>query len=258
MEETSIEEICLCYSLKHLIFITKNHEPLKNYLIIGASSGIGNTLAHLLAESGNKVFGTYFKNKIISESPNLIYSPLNVLEDEINLGFLPDQLDGIAYCPGSINLKPFARIKPEEFVQDYELQVIGVIKLLQAVASRLKASGNSSVVLFSTVAVQSGFNFHTQVATSKGAIEGLTRSLASEWAPAIRVNAIAPSITDTPLAQKLLNSEEKKAANAQRHPLKKIGSTHDIAEMANFLLTEKSSWITGQVFHVDGGISVIN
>ncbi|SIN72438.1 SDR family NAD(P)-dependent oxidoreductase [Algoriphagus halophilus] len=231
---------------------------MKNYLIIGASSGIGNTLAKILAESGHQVFGTYFKNEVEEDIPNLSFSSLNVMDEDLNLDFLPEKLDGIAYCPGSINLKPFSRIKPEEFIQDYELQVVGAIKVLQAVSSRLKASENSSVVLFSTVAVQKGFNFHTQVAASKGALEGLTRSLASEWAPSIRVNAIAPSITDTPLAQKLLSSEEKKSANAQRHPLKKIGSTQDIAEMANFLLTEKSSWITGQVFHVDGGMAGIN
>ena len=230
---------------------------MKNYLIVGASSGIGKSLANKLAESGHQVFGTYNEHPIEDSSSNISYSHLNVMDDELDLNFLPEKLDGVAYCPGSINLKPFARIKPEAFQEDFALQVVGAVKVLQAVAARLKASENASVVLFSTVAVQMGFNFHTQVAASKGAIEGLTRSLAAEWAPTIRVNAIAPSITDTPLASKLLGSDEKKEANAQRHPLKKIGSPEDIAEMATFLLSDQSSWMSGQVLHVDGGMSSI-
>jgi NAD(P)-dependent dehydrogenase (short-subunit alcohol dehydrogenase family) len=230
---------------------------LKNYLIVGASSGIGKSLANKLAESGHNVFATYNEHPQDEAVQNITYSHLNVLDGEFDLSFLPEKLDGIAYCPGSINLKPFARIKPEDFLDDYALQVVGAVKILQAVASKLKASGNASVVLFSTVAVQLGFNFHTQVAASKGAIEGLTKSLAAEWAPIIRVNAIAPSITDTPLASKLLGSDDKKEANAQRHPLKKIGSPEDIAGMASFLLSDQSSWMTGQVLHVDGGMSSI-
>jgi NAD(P)-dependent dehydrogenase (short-subunit alcohol dehydrogenase family) len=230
---------------------------LKNYLIVGASSGIGKSLANKLAESGHNVFATYNEHPQDEAVQNITYSHLNVLDGEFDLSFLPEKLDGIAYCPGSINLKPFARIKPEDFLDDYALQVVGAVKILQAVASKLKASGNASVVLFSTVAVQLGFNFHTQVAASKGAIEGLTKSLAAEWAPIIRVNAIAPSITDTPLASKLLGSDDKKEANAQRHPLKKIGSPEDIAGMASFLLSDQSSWMTGQVLHLDGGMSSI-
>ena len=154
-------------------------------------------------------------------------------------------------------MKPFHRIKPLDFIEDYNLQVIGAVKVLQAVLPRLKKSNTASIVLFSTVAVQSGFTFHSQVSASKGALEGLTKALSAEFAPKIRVNCIAPSITDTPLASKILGSEEKKEANAQRHPLKKIGTAENIAEMAKFLLSEKSSWVTGQVLHVDGGMSVI-
>jgi NAD(P)-dependent dehydrogenase (short-subunit alcohol dehydrogenase family) len=229
---------------------------MKNYLIIGGSSGIGKSLTNILAASGHQVFATYNQHPQ-DNALNIHYSFLDVMAEMINLEFIPDTLDGIVYCPGSINLKPFMRVRPSSFEEDYKLQVIGAIKVLQAVLPKLKAANKSSVVLFSTVAVQLGFNFHTQVATSKGAIEGLTKSLAAELAPTIRVNAIAPSLTDTPLAAKLLSNDEKKEANAQRHPLKKIGSPNDIAEMAAFLLSDKSSWMTGQIISLDGGMSSI-
>ena len=230
---------------------------MKNILIIGASSGIGKALANSLSKNGNQVFGTYNQTQVES-SENVNFIQFDVLNSELDLSFLPEKLDGLVYCPGSINLKPFARIKAEDFLSDYSLQVVGAVQVIQKVLPLMKASENASIVLFSTVAVQKGFNFHAQVAASKGAVEGLTRSLAAEFAPSIRVNAIAPSITDTPLASKLLASEEKKEANAQRHPLKKIGSPEDIAEMAAFLLSDQSSWMTGQILHVDGGMSSIN
>ena len=170
---------------------------------------------------------------------------------------MPNEIHGLVYCPGSINLKPFDRIKPADFELDYQLQVIGVIKIIQQVLPKMKISLNASIILFSTVAVQTGLPFHTQVAASKGAIEGLTKALAAEFAPKIRVNTIAPSLTNTPLTNSLINSEQKMDANAQRHPLKRIGTAADIANMAEYLLSEKASWITGQIFHVDGGISAI-
>jgi NAD(P)-dependent dehydrogenase (short-subunit alcohol dehydrogenase family) len=183
--------------------------------------------------------------------------PLNVLNESIDFSFLPTTLDGLIYCPGTINLRPFARIQPSDFLQDFNLQVGGAVKVIQAALPALKNSGSASILLFSTVAVQLGLNFHTQVAASKGAIEGLTKALSAELAPNIRVNCIAPSLTDTPLAASLLNSEQKMEANALRHPLKRVGSVNDISEMACFLLSEKSSWITGQILHVDGGMSAI-
>ncbi len=229
---------------------------MKHYLIIGASSGIGQSLARILANDGQQVHGTYNKHPANDEE-NITYHALDVLDESADLDFLPDTLDGLVYCPGSINLKPFHRIKPDAFMQDFNLQVVGAIKIIQAVLPKLKASEQASIVLFSTVAVQMGFNFHAQVATSKGAIEGLTRALSAEFAPKIRVNAIAPSLTDTPLAAKLLSNDEKKEANAKRHPLQKIGTPEDIAEMAAFLLSDKSNWVSGQIFHVDGGMSAI-
>ncbi|WP_340074123.1 SDR family oxidoreductase [Leptobacterium sp. I13] len=227
---------------------------MKNYLIIGGSSGIGKALVHNLVSSNHYVHATYYKNAIKTKSTAMAYYPLDVKDESISFDFLPEQLDGLVYCPGSINLLPFTRINPKDFINDFELQVIGAIKVIQKVLPKLKASENSSIVLFSTVAVQTGFNFHSQVATSKGAIEGLTKALATELAPKIRINAIAPSLTDTPLAAKFLGNNEKKHANAQRHPLKKIGDPNNIAEIAAFLLSDKASWITGQIIHVDGGI----
>jgi len=230
---------------------------MKNYLIIGGSSGIGRSLVKKLQSNEVNVYSTYNRNKITSDEKNVFYHQLDVTKEDIDLSFLPDQLDGFAYCPGSINLKPFHRIEPIDFMRDYQLQVLGAIKILQRILPNLKKSDAASVLFFSTVAVQTGFNFHTQVGASKGAIEGLTKSLAAEWAPKIRVNAIAPSITNTPLTAKLLNSDEKIAANAARHPLKKVGVPEDIANASLFLLSEQSSWITGQIISVDGGISSI-
>lgn len=228
---------------------------MSNILIIGASSGIGQALAKQLILDQHHVYGTFNKTTSVSPDGFAKIQPLNVLDENLDFSFLPDALDGLVYCPGAVNLKPFARIKPEDFVSDYQLQLVGAVKVIQACLPKLKNSVNASLVLFSTVAVQTGFNFHSLVASSKGAVEGLTKALAAEFAPKIRVNCIAPSITDTPLAAALLNTDEKKEANAQRHPLKKIGKTQDLANLASFLLSEKSSWITGQVLHADGGMS---
>lgn len=227
---------------------------MNNYLIVGASSGIGLSLAQLLNQQGHQVYGTFNKT-IVGENVGIQYHQLNVLEDNFDLDFLPDNISGIAYCPGSINLLPFKQIKPVTFLQDYELQVVGAVKIIQRILPKLKATGDSSIVLFSTVAVQTGFNFHSQVAASKGAIEGLTKALAAEFAPTIRVNAIAPSITKTPLAEKFLNNDKKIEANEKRHPLKKIGAPEDVANLAAYLMSEQAKWLTGQIITIDGGIS---
>ncbi len=229
---------------------------MNNYLIIGHSSGIGQAISQNIS-ANNRVYGTHFKNKPTHENENTSTHFLNVLDDNIDLSFLPSVINGLVYCPGSISLKPFARIKEEEFINDFRLQVTGAIKVIQACLPNLKNSDNASIVLFSTVAVQTGFNFHSIVSTSKGAIEGLTKSLAAELAPKIRVNCIAPSITNTPLANSILSTPEKIEANAQRHPLKKIGTADNIADAAIFLLSNKSLWITGQIIHIDGGLSSI-
>lgn len=226
---------------------------MATYLIAGGSSGIGNSLTELLAADGHSVYATYNRNRKES-SGSVQFLNWDALGSGQPEWPLPDSLDGLVYCPGSINLKPFARIKPEDFLQDFNLQVGGAVKLIQHALPALRHSAGASIVLFSTVAVQKGLPFHSQVSASKGAIEGLTRALAAEFAPSIRVNCIAPSLTDTPLAASLLNTDQKKEANAQRHPLKRVGTARDIAEMAAFLLSSKSSWITGQIIGVDGGM----
>lgn len=229
---------------------------MKNILIVGHSSGIGKALSEKLSKD-NKVFGTYCKNQSTSNNQNTTSHYLNVLDENIDISFLPETLDGIAYCPGAINLKPFARIKEEDFISDFKLQVTGAIKVIQTCLPKLKNSGNASIVLFSTVAVKMGFNFHSIVSTNKGAVEGLTKALSAEFAPTIRVNCIAPSITQTPLAASILGTQEKIEANAQRHPLKRVGSAKDVANAAAYLLSDESSWVTGQILHIDGGMSSI-
>tara|TARA_B110000285_G_scaffold67540_1_gene77569 strand:+ start:2066 stop:2764 length:699 start_codon:yes stop_codon:yes gene_type:complete len=229
---------------------------MRNYIIIGGSAGIGKELVSLLEEQGANIITTYNRNKI-EDRQNVNYIKLDVLSDSLNLDLLPEEIHGLAYCPGSINLKPFHRFKDEDFVDDYKLQVLGATKIIKQLLPNLKKSQDSSILLFSTVAVQSGFTFHSQVAMSKGAIEGLTRSLAAELSPTIRVNAIAPSLTNTKLAERFLNTEEKVKLHSGNNPLNRIGQPKDIAEAAVFLLTQKSSWITGQIVHVDGGFSKI-
>ena len=171
---------------------------------------------------------------------------------------VPEELHGFVYLPGSINLRPFRSIKSTTFEEDLNINFLSMVKILQKVINNLKKSGNSSVVLYSTVAVKVGMPFHTSVSASKGAIEGFARSLAAEYAPNIRVNVIAPSLTDTPMASRFLNNDLKKEKVGERHPLKRCGSPVDIANSTAFLLSDKSSWVTGQTFGVDGGMSIIN
>lgn len=228
---------------------------MKNFLVVGHSSGIGKCISEQLSAQ-HRVYGTFYKNDIPVANANTSSHPLDVM-NEPDLSFLPDQLDGIAYCPGSIVLKPFARITEADFIADYRLQVTGAIKIIQHCLPLLKQSGDAGIVLFSSVAAGTGFNFHSMVSSSKGAIEGLVKALAAELAPSIRVNAIALSITDTPLAAGLLGTPEKREASQRRHPLNRIGNAVDIAALAAFLLSSNASFITGQVIKADGGISAV-
>jgi NAD(P)-dependent dehydrogenase (short-subunit alcohol dehydrogenase family) len=228
---------------------------MKNILIIGGSSGIGFAAANLLSQE-HQVFATYHSHPHENQ-PQLSFHRLNSLDENLSFDFLPDTIDALIYCPGSIQLKPFARIPLSDFEQDYKLNVGGAIKTIQSVLPKLKKSSNASIILFSTVAVQTGMSFHSIVSTSKGAVEGLTRALAAEFAPTVRVNCIAPSLTDTPLATILLQNEDKKLAAAQRHPMKRVGTANDLAQLVAFLVSDNSSWITGQIIHADGGMGSI-
>ncbi|MEZ4935166.1 MAG: SDR family oxidoreductase [Saprospiraceae bacterium] len=232
--------------------------PNKNYLVVGGSSGIGLSLVKKLSAEGHQVLVISRNAQTLSHLPNVTHLEKDLLTDEVLEGELPEALDGLVYCPGSINLKPFRSLKTEAFLADFQINVLGAVKVLQAAQKALKkAETPASVVLFSTVAVGQGMPFHSSIAASKGAVEGLARSLAAEWAPNIRVNCIAPSLTDTPLAERLVSTPEKKEANAQRHPLKRIGAPEDIAALAHFLLSENSSWMSGQVIGLDGGMSTL-
>jgi NAD(P)-dependent dehydrogenase (short-subunit alcohol dehydrogenase family) len=227
-----------------------------NIAIIGASSGIGLSLARLLANEGHQVFATYLRTNPSLEQ-NIQWFELDVLGNNLDFSGFAEQIDALVYCPGSINLKSFGRISASDFEADYQLQVLGAIKCIQALLPNLKKSEQASICLFSSVAAQLGMNFHSLVACHKAAIEGLGKALAAEFAPKIRVNVIAPSITQTPLSQALLGTPEKIEAAAKRHPMQQIGHADDIAKFAAFLMSSNAQWITGQVLHIDGGLSSI-
>lgn len=228
---------------------------MKNILLIGGSYGIGLAIAKEL-QYENKVFIASRTNDEIAEM-HVTHIPFDASTDSLDTSKLPEVIDGLVYCPGSINLRPFRGLKPEAFEQDLQINFISLVKVIQSVLPNLTASNQSSIVLFSSVAASMGMPFHTSVAAAKGAIEGFAKALAAEYAPKMRVNVIAPSLTDTPLAEKFLSNDEKKEKSGQRHPLKRVGTSDDMAQMASFLLSEKSSWISGQIFHVDGGMSTL-
>ena len=224
--------------------------------MIGGSYGIGLPLVKILNKEFNVHVACRTNDQLQSENVNFI--KFDALNDEFDNSLIPDEIHGFVYLPGSINLRPFKGLSVEAFKQDLEINLISLIKVLKTVMPKLVAADNSSIVLMSTVAVQRGMPFHSSVSVSKGAIEGLTKSLAAEYAPKIRVNAVAPSIVDTPLANRFLNNDLKIEKSAQKHPMKRVGKSTDIAEIINFLLSEKSSWMTGQIIGVDGGTSTLS
>lgn len=227
---------------------------MSRYLIVGGSQGIGKSVVEKLVADKHEL---YVWGRRELDMPGVKYICNDVMGD-LDLTGLPQELDGVVYCPGSLNLKPFHRITAADFAQDWHINVLGAIKTLQATLPLLKKSNHASVVLFSTVAVSLGMPFHASIASCKGAIEGLVKSLAAEWAPNIRVNAIAPSLTNTPLTEKIISTAEKMEAACKRHPLQKIGEASDISNLVQFLLSPQSSWMTGQVLHLDGGKSAIS
>jgi NAD(P)-dependent dehydrogenase (short-subunit alcohol dehydrogenase family) len=226
----------------------------RHFLIIGASSGIGAALLESLAASGASVTHASREPERAPDLPGTRGVRWDLLTEPFPADALPERLDGVAYCPGGIRLKPFARLREQDFNEEWELNVLGTVRALQAALPALERAETASVLLFSTVAVQTGMPFHAAVGAAKGAVEGLTRSLAAELAPRIRVNAIAPTLTDTPLAARLLGSDEKRAAAAERHPLKRICEPAEIARTGAWLLNEAVS-VTGQVIPVDAGLS---
>lgn len=226
----------------------------KNILLIGGSHGIGKSVAQQLQETHALFIASRSQEGL--EEIKCQYIPFDTTKDDFNLTTLPDTLHGFIYCPGSINLKPFKMMDLQIFEEDMRINFLGLVKIVKEIIPKMAQS--ASMVFFSTVAVGKGMPFHTSVAASKGAIEGFAKSLAAEYAPKLRVNVIAPSLVDTPLASKLLSNERKKENMAERHPLKRVGQAEDIANMAVFLLSDKSSWMTGQVIGIDGGISTLN
>ena len=221
-----------------------------NYIVFGGSRGIGSVVVDGLVSQGHSVWSVSRSGKAAAGALGIAW---DAVSDEVPPG-LPSEIYGVVYAPGSINLKPFRGLKLDEFRADFELNAMGAVKALQACLPGMKLAGKASVVLFSTVAVQTGMSFHASIAMAKGAIEGLTRSLAAEWAPQIRVNAVAPSLVNTDLASRLLSTPEKVEASGKRHPLQRIGEPNDIASVVLFLLGDGSDWITGQVMAVDGGM----
>ena len=228
---------------------------MKNILLIGGSYGIGLAIAKEL-ENKNNIFIASRTSEGL-ENLNVTHIPFDVLRDNLDTNLLPEVIDGIVYCPGSINLRPFRGLKLETFESDMQINFFSMVRVIQSILPQLSASKQSSIVLFSSVAVSMGMPFHTSVAAAKGAIEGFAKALAAEYAPKIRVNVIAPSLTNTPLADKFLNNETKQEKSADRHPLKRFGQPEDLAKIACFLLGENSSWISGQIMHVDGGLSTL-
>jgi len=225
-------------------------------IIAGGSTGIGLETAKLLHRRGDHLYYAGRNHEAMESLTEAMFPPF-FAEGGTPPVDLPEVIDGAVYFPGTITLKPFTGIKDGDFLSDFEVNLLGAVRFLRAILPSLKRSGSASVVLFSTVAVQTGLPYHASIAAAKGAIEGLTRSLAAEWAPEIRVNAIAPSLTDTPLASRLLDSDQKRESAGARHPLKRVGDPADLAELVALLLGDASRFMTGQILTVDGGMSSV-
>ena len=233
----------------------------KTYVIAGGSKGIGLalTLELLAADANVHVYSRTVGD--LPQSERLIHHIFDFSDGDFESADLPETIHGAAYCPGTINLRSFRSLKLADFQNDFEINVLGAVKFLKGCLTGLKKGADvqpTSVVLFSTVAAGTGLPMHASIAAAKGAIEGLTRTLAAEWAPKTRVNCLAPALTDTPLAANFFSTEERRAAMDAKFPLGRAGVPADLAGMATFLLSPKSGWMTGQVIGVDGGMSAIN
>ena len=234
------------------------------YLLFGATGSIGSSLAQQLKDSNQEahlISRNEDELKTLSEKLGFSFTVADVLEDgfidQVKSDVSDDSIKGIAYCIGSIDLKPLKRVTEADMNQCMKLNLYSAIEAIQSFQDNLKKN-NGSIVLFSSVAAQKGFTNHTIIASAKAAIEGLTVTLAAELAPSIRVNCIAPSLTDSKISQSMLKSEVVSEALAKAHPLKRLGEGNDSASLAKFLLSEESSWMTGQIIGVDGGRSTLS
>ena len=227
----------------------------KNILVVGGSSGIGLELVNMLASMGAQIYNAS-RTKSEDWPDGLIHIPIDVLSNlDLLAEQIPEKLDGLVYAVGSINLKPFSRYTEDDFINDYKLNVTGAVRSIQLAYRSLRNSGAASIVLISSVAAKTGMPYHASIAAAKGGVESLALSLAAEFASQnIRVNVVAPSLTDTSLAGNLLNTPEKREASAKRHPLGRFGKPEDIASAISFLLSDESGWISGQVLGIDGGM----
>ena len=235
---------------------------LKKIIIIGGSGAIGSSLARTLHKKGYHpvlIARNESDLRLLSEELECAYFVCDVLDtnklNEIieNIG---DNIFGLSYCAGSIDLKPLKLAKESDYIQSFKLNTIGAINAIKACQNSLKKN-NGSVLLFSTIAVQQGFVNHTIISSSKGAIEGLTLALAAELAPSIKVNCIAPSLTDAKMSQNLVKNDNIKKAIEGMHPIPKIGQGSDFSDIGSYLLSENNKWITGQILHIDGGRSTL-
>jgi NAD(P)-dependent dehydrogenase (short-subunit alcohol dehydrogenase family) len=228
---------------------------VKRYLLAGGNTGIGLEMAKALLDRGDEVWMLARRMPEVTMKGNLNYHHYDIHSPETLA--LPDEFHGFAYLPGSINLKPFRALSDNDFRQELEINFLGALPVLRYVLPALKKGKPSSMLFFSSVAVTQGMSFHSSIAAAKGAVEGFVRSMAAELAPDIRVNAIAPSLTRTPLATSLLSTPQKEEAAASRHPLRRIGDPVEMAKLALFLMSEESSFISGQILHADGGLSAV-
>lgn len=227
----------------------------RHVLVVGGSFGIGASLAEQCIERGANV--TVVARTRGDTPAGAEFIVADATSDSFSEVQLPDALDGLVYAPGSIQLGPLRSVSLNTMRDDFELNVLGAVRAMQHALTALKRSKRASCVFFSTVAVAQGLPMHTSIAAAKGALEALTRTWAAELSPAIRVNCVAPALTDTRLAAQLLSTDEKRTAMAGKYPLGRLGTAADSAAAALYLLSDASSWMTGQILHVDGGMSTV-